>query len=132
MANKHQLSVSAFVRARSQGRSLADAAREAGSKGTRSDVLSKQGRAMEAQDGVLAQIDAAKRELAIESHSDWLRSVEVLAEIRDNAEAKDRDRLKAVDTFAKIGGHYAPKLMEHRVMTAMDLVEQVEKEDEDA
>ena len=123
MANKVQLDIDAYVEARARGESKAEAARQAGSRAKGSDGLSRAGSRLEARECVLEQIEEARAANAAETRDVWEEAVEVARGIMTDPSAKDADRLKAVDLFARIGGHFAPKQIEVTAMTAMDLVE---------
>ena len=72
-------------------------------------------------------IEKCRESNAKKTHDDWTASLRVLAEIRDDTTARHSDRIKAIDIFAKIGGHYAPKKLEHSgALSLQQLVEDVD------
>ena len=132
MANKPQLSRDAYVAARARGCSKAEAARRAGSRAKRPDTLSKQGAAIEAEEGVSEAIAEARRTVVVEIEDDL-----DLARHRARQVLEDPHFVnlwsKAWDFLAKIGGHFAPKKVEHSgKVDFMDLIDELDAEDNDA
>lgn len=123
--NGKQLDRQAYAEARAHGLPRSEAAKAAGSRATRVDTLSRQGARLEAEEAVVDMIREAQAENAEETRDVWRDAVDVAHGIMMDAEAKNSDRLKAVDLFAKIGGHYAPEKHEHTINTLADLLEEV-------